>query len=147
MHVLKAVRPIPMSEERKLSPVSVIHQATWSGFYKKSLGERQTQLKLVFPQVFTSSPNSSSTVSSVYVTPDTTSCSSPISDFSSETNDQNTLSPIPNDNNKINYLINKLESLSTDNNKKPFPINGLDENIADNMIENCVGYVILQFFK
>ena len=117
--------------------MSINHQASWSGFYKKSLHERQSQLKLVFPKVFASS--SSSAVSSVYVTPDTSPCSSPISDFSSETNDQNTLShSILNDKNK-NYLIDKLESLSTDNKKKPFPINGLDENIADNMIENCIG--------
>jgi hydroxymethylglutaryl-CoA reductase len=136
-----------MSEERDLSLVSVNHQAIWSGFYKKPLCERQTQLKLVFPQVFTPSPTSSSAASSVYVTPDTTSCNSPISDFSPETNDQNTFSPILNNNNKINYLINKLESLSTDDNKKPFPINGLDENIADNMIENCVGYVIFITFS
>ncbi|CAG8583735.1 11801_t:CDS:2 [Funneliformis caledonium] len=79
-----------------------VHQAKWSGFYKKTLHERQTQLKLVFPRVFTSSEPSSSVVSSVYVTPNT--------------------SPSNND-------------------KKSFPINGLDENIADNMIENCVGTI------
>ena|SRR5581483_9723941 len=124
--------------------MSINHQASWSGFYKKSLHERQTQLKLVFPKVFDSSSTSSSVVSSVYVTPDTSPCSSPISDFSFETNDQNTpsYSTSLNDKDKINYLVNKLESLSTDNNKKPFPINGLDENIADNMIENCIGYII-----
>lgn len=137
----------PMSEEHKLLPVHVNHQVTWSGFYKKSLRERQTQLKLVFPQVFTSS-TPSSVVSSVYVTPDTSPCSSPISvDFSSKTNDQNTHShSILNDNNEINYLINKLETLETLSDKKLFPINGLDENIADNMIENCVGYVIYFHF-
>jgi hydroxymethylglutaryl-CoA reductase len=132
-----------MSEERNLSPMHVNHQVTWSGFYKKSLRERQTQLKLVFPQVFTSSTPSSS-VSSVYVTPDASPCSSPISvDFSSA-NDQNIFShSILNDNNDINYLMNKLEALSD---KKLFPINGLDENIADNMIENCIGYAIVFIF-
>jgi len=131
-----------MSEEHKSSSVHVNHQVTWSGFYKKSLHERQTQLKLVFPQVFTSS-TPSSVVSSVYVTPDTSPCSSPISvEFSSKTNDRNTHPhSILNDNNEINYLINKLETLETSSNKKLFPINGLDENIADNMVENCIGTI------
>nr|CAG8509046.1 1824_t:CDS:10 [Entrophospora candida] len=83
---------------------------TWSGFYKKPLQE---------PPL---SP--SSTSSSVYATPNTSPCTSPISlNFT-------------NNNKEVNYLVNKLESLNVNDNN--FPINGLDENIADNMIENCL---------
>jgi len=121
---------------------------TWSGFYKKPLQERQNQVKLVFPNIFNNNNtittgateeaplSTSSTSSSVYATPNTSPCTSPISLNFTNNNDNN------NNNNKeeeVNYLVNKLESLNVNNNK--FPINGLDENIADNMIENCIGTI------
>ncbi|CAJ0757834.1 18102_t:CDS:2, partial [Entrophospora sp. SA101] len=62
-----------------------------------------------------------------YATPNTSPCTSPISlNFT-------------NNNKEVNYLVNKLESLNVNDNN--FPINGLDENIADNMIENCIGTI------
>ncbi|KAJ3339682.1 hypothetical protein HDU93_007908 [Gonapodya sp. JEL0774] len=61
----------------------------WSGFYKKGLRERQHQLKLAFPNLFSQ------------------------------------------------VDTNGTEEDSGD----MFPINGLDEDVANNMIENCIGTI------
>ncbi|KXS22108.1 substrate-binding domain of hmg-CoA reductase [Gonapodya prolifera JEL478] len=60
----------------------------WSGFYKKGLRERQYQLKLGFPNLFSRS-----------------------------------------------------DGADTDGDDEMFPINGLDEEVANNMIENCIGTI------
>ncbi|CAG8773315.1 1266_t:CDS:2 [Gigaspora margarita] len=121
-----------------------LHGSAWSGFYKKTLKERQNQLKITFPDLFdppspaTSIAPSVSPVSSVYSTPLTSICSSPISrEYSEENKSNDTLNGINNE--QFNYLIKKLESLNID--QDPFPIKGLDEHIADKMIENCVGTI------
>ncbi|CAG8640561.1 14344_t:CDS:2 [Dentiscutata heterogama] len=112
-----------------------LHGSVWSGFYKKTLKERQNQLKIAFPDLFNLPSSATSIVPSVYSTPLTSICNSPISRENSEAND--TLNSINNE--QFNYLVKKLESLNID--QDLFPINGLDEHIADKMIENCVGTI------
>ena len=140
-------RTLPCSVSYDNRAPIITDPRSWaSGFYKRTLRERQNILVEAFPEVF--GRNFSETISpdmnrlSVYATPDTSSCRSPIEVDSTYNNNIN------NKNNKNNNNINnddgcfnpelleeKLTYLSTSD----FPIRGLNEEIADNMVENCVG--------
>ncbi|KAI8907742.1 hypothetical protein DFJ77DRAFT_434250 [Powellomyces hirtus] len=97
----------------------------WSGFYKKALKERQNQLRLVFPTLFPSTAvtTTSPTASPISPNHDLSRTSSPSSE-SDASSDESGERSTPRG--KVNG--NAL-----------FPLNGLDENVADNMVENCVG--------
>jgi hydroxymethylglutaryl-CoA reductase len=126
----------------KENSTATMPRASWSGFYKKPLKERQTQLKLAFPDLFTSTTsNSSSVVSSVYVTPATSPTSPSFSHNVCDSTDNKTTDQHHNFDHSS--LISKLNSLTVANeHTEAFPIGGLDEDIADHMIENCIGYLI-----
>ncbi|CAG8804617.1 36914_t:CDS:2, partial [Racocetra persica] len=118
-----------------------LHGSAWSGFYKKTLNERQNELKLAFPDLFNLPPPNN--VPSVYATPSSSICNSPLSpicrspislNYSKENESKEGIND-----EQLNYLIKKLEPLSVDQN--PFPIKGLEEHIADKMVENCVGTI------
>ena len=123
-------------------PITTGSRSWASGFYKRTLRERQNILIEAFPEVF--GQNSLETISldmnslSVYVTPDTSSCRSPIEvDPTYSNNTNNNKNNNINNNEAVNpeLLEEKLSKLSISD----FPIRGLSEEIADNMVENCVG--------
>lgn len=93
----------------------------WSGFYKKALKERQQQLKLVFPHLFppsTSSPNTPSAMS--------------------RTGSNASIKSLQQKIGEAPRSANADESVFV-NEENGWPINGLDEEVANNMIENCIG--------
>ncbi|TPX31739.1 hydroxymethylglutaryl-CoA reductase (NADPH) [Synchytrium microbalum] len=101
----------------------------WSGFYKKAIKERQAQLKLVFPDLFT---------------PALANNGVPLSQSPSHNGStvfQHDQQP-QTDANGSGVAMNRSlgsQGLSDGAAEEAFPIRGLDEQIADNMIENCVG--------
>ncbi|KAJ3070678.1 hypothetical protein HDU98_006302 [Podochytrium sp. JEL0797] len=94
----------------------VNQQSIWSGFHKKALRERQNQLRLVYPQLFP-------TVRS-------TSPGSPELSVSASEVDLTHLS---------SASSASLAGLNMEAQDESFPVTGLDEEVADNMIENCIG--------
>ncbi|KAI9141159.1 hypothetical protein BKA69DRAFT_1076460 [Paraphysoderma sedebokerense] len=102
-----------------------IHPSIWSGFYKKALKERQNQLKLAFPNLFPSTTNGNSPVTSPSGSPSL----GPLNDskYSSLNSGYSATQKINN-----GTTISQLDE---------FPIKGLDERIADNMVENCIGTI------
>ncbi|CAG8621798.1 17379_t:CDS:2, partial [Racocetra fulgida] len=112
-----------------------LNGSAWSGFYKKTLNERQNELKLAFPDLFNLPPPSTNNPS-IYATPSSSICNSPLSpicrspislNYSKENESKEGIND-----EQLNYLIKKLEPLSVDQN--PFPIKGLEEHIADKML-------------
>ncbi|KAJ3160874.1 hypothetical protein HDU86_008235 [Geranomyces michiganensis] len=100
----------------------------WSGFYKKALKERQNQLRLVFPALFPSTVAISSSPSPASTpTLSTTSSSSEVRASSPSSDSESS------DESAAERKAPGREPAAL------FPLNGLDENVADNMVENCVG--------
>ncbi|KAJ3021262.1 hypothetical protein HKX48_008891 [Thoreauomyces humboldtii] len=92
----------------------------WSGFYKKALKERQNQLRLVFPGLFPPNIASPAAAAGPAVN-ELTRTPSPSSDSEGSSDESGDGAPLGDRGNTL------------------FPLNGLDENVADNMVENCVG--------
>ena len=84
-------------------------QRVWSGFYRKALKERQQQLKLAFPSIFSTKQ-------------DRTKQNAELNSDSSD-----------------DLGVAQPTSVG-------FPLCPIHEDIADNMIENCVGWVVLVEF-
>ncbi|KAI9189216.1 hypothetical protein H9P43_000644 [Blastocladiella emersonii ATCC 22665] len=126
------------------------HPSIWSGFYKKALKERQSQLRLAFPHLFPSVSNGAAsgadkTTRSGSSTP--TGAESPSLLMSG---DSKTLRMAAiNGNASLNSSLNAsvvsndssagISSTALNGVADDFQIRGLDERIADNMVENCIG--------
>ncbi|KAJ3215739.1 hypothetical protein HDU67_010377 [Dinochytrium kinnereticum] len=110
----------------------VNHPSFWSGFHKKALRERQNQLRLFFPSLF-SNPSTSPSTSSAASTPET--------ELATSRSTDSLLSLPANLELKRGYgSTASLAGLDVGTlADEPFPVRGLDEQIANNMIENCVG--------
>eukprot|EP00158_Paraphelidium_tribonemae_P005673 Partr_v1_DN27457_c2_g1_i2_m71964 len=80
--------------------------ASWSGFHRKPIRERQSQLQLQFPHVFRAS-SPPSTPASPLLTP------------------------------RASNSVNNGGDMTSSSGV--FPIHSLADDIADNMIENCIG--------
>ncbi|TPX48149.1 hydroxymethylglutaryl-CoA reductase (NADPH) [Synchytrium endobioticum] len=130
------------------------NHSVWSGFYKKAIKERQAQLKLVFPDLFTPltqtgpSPSGNGQLTRSSVTQllkdhqlnintsinfDDASSSTQLGEWKSSSNLA-----------KSTDELNRVSSTGGESNggvmmEELFPVRGLDEQIADNMIENCIG--------
>ena len=124
-------------------------QSVWSGFYRKALKERQHQLKLFFPHLFAqpvNSPTSSAKAHTITRTSNAprASCSAssvPAHDLLEATavfpQIADVALPTLEAADAISiHVLAKKEDV-------PFPIRGLDVHVADNMVENCIGYVFL----
>ncbi|KAI8851119.1 hypothetical protein BC829DRAFT_488406 [Chytridium lagenaria] len=174
-----------------LPPASdVNHPSFWSGFHKKALKERQNQLRLFFPDLYsspsaatttttTASSSSSSTPELKSPPPDAanhvTFHRSPSTSPTRAAHRVNGNDFIPSNNPASSRSTDSLVSLASTSLPspvpqplsvhralgglkrvhgstaslaaldvggavdEPFPIRGLDEQIANNMIENCVG--------
>ncbi|KAH9265555.1 hydroxymethylglutaryl-CoA reductase, degradative [Batrachochytrium salamandrivorans] len=97
---------------------SLSSPSPWSGFYRKAIRERQTQLCLAFPSLFGSTDCSSHEASN-----DTTP-GSVLSSDETATSDEN-----------------RAEFNTTAPGLDPFPLCPISDEVADNMIENCVGTI------
>ncbi|KAI8928751.1 hydroxymethylglutaryl-coenzyme A reductase-domain-containing protein [Entophlyctis helioformis] len=87
--------------------------SVWSGFHKKALKERQTQLRLAFPSLFGPQPSVSASAAS-------SSASSSSSAAAACTADSH-------------------DATAPQAHADPFPLAPIHNDVADNMIENCVG--------
>ena len=96
----------------------------WSGFYKKAIKERQQQLRLVFPHLFASDK--------CYVQEESVNGDRVVDGFKSEVRgdfESNGLASVD------GSEASNSESVQSDG----WPIRSLDVDIANSMIENCVG--------
>ncbi|KAJ3153931.1 hypothetical protein HDU89_008797 [Geranomyces variabilis] len=112
------------------SPASeAAFHSIWSGFYKKALKERQNQLRLVFPALFPST-------AAISPSPSPSPLSTPTSSTASSTPEVRASSPSSDSESSDESAERKTRGREA---AALFPLNGLDENVADNMVENCVG--------
>ncbi|KAJ3197171.1 hypothetical protein HDU82_001531 [Entophlyctis luteolus] len=106
--------------------------SAWSGFHKKALRERQNQLRLVYPALFSQHPLPPTQQHPVSVPSYSHSLQDPRASPSAASSASSSLAY-----DSTSSLVG-LDAASAPD-VAPFPITGLDEKIADNMIENCVG--------
>jgi hypothetical protein len=119
-------------EQRERNVQAASSSSIWTGFYKKTIKERQDQLRQVFPKLF-STVFTRSAISSPALprkgTPD------------GNSNHSKPEAPIlPSQILRERSQISFSSLNGTDSSaRSDFPLNGLDEDIAENMVENCVG--------
>ncbi|KAJ3174675.1 hypothetical protein HK101_010860 [Irineochytrium annulatum] len=116
----------------------------WSGFHKKALRERQNQLRLFFPNLFSSLEHISHTDGQLSNGHHHHQVSSPPSTSPTRIGDAALMSTdnLPSLAVKRPYTGSTASLANLDIGAaadERFPITGLDELIANNMIENCVG--------
>ena len=129
------------------------NHSIWSGFYKKAIKERQAQLKLVFPDLFSPSNLSGSSLSITNINgqlPRSASTQLIKDQLSVHTNingDDGSVSLAAQSGlrsslsvaKSLDDLTRMTRSSSSETNtgvlEELFPVRGLDEQIADNMIE------------
>jgi hypothetical protein len=91
-------------------PTPEFKPSLWSGFYKKTIKERQNLLKLLYPHLFIADGQGQIRSNKGLDTPSVSSARTP-------------------------RPVHHLEGGEGD----PFPICGLSDNVADVMVENCIG--------
>ncbi|KAJ3377431.1 hypothetical protein HDU84_008658 [Entophlyctis sp. JEL0112] len=102
--------------------------SAWSGFHKKALRERQNQLRLVYPALFSQHPLPPTQQHPVSVPSYSHSLQDPRASPSAASSASSSLAY-----DSTSSLVG-LDAASAPD-VAPFPITGLDEKIADNMIE------------
>ncbi|KAI9219245.1 hypothetical protein BC828DRAFT_386598 [Blastocladiella britannica] len=146
----RSSRPVPKSASStsmtvpgggRGAPGSGDAPSIWAGFYKRSLKERQNRIRLAFPHMFDEAASAWLNDSGTSEVPTQT---SPQRSSSSGTDNPSLASSL--DAAAISPGMLRMAVSGSNGAGIPmslmddkFPICGLDEDIADHMIENCIG--------